>query len=62
VSSSMEIEVLEADARYYRDRLSLRRAKVYRWGLGRDARLLELERNLERTERRLKAQRSRTKR
>jgi hypothetical protein len=53
VSSPRELEVLEAEARYYRDRVSLLRAKLYRWGSGPTARLQELERELERAERRL---------
>jgi hypothetical protein len=53
VSSQGEFEVLEAEARYYRDRVSLLRAKLYRWGSGPTARLQELERELERAERRM---------
>jgi hypothetical protein len=34
VSSSRELELLEADAPYYRDRVALLPAKLYRWGLG----------------------------
>jgi hypothetical protein len=59
VSSSREIELLQADARYYHDRVSLLRAKLYRWGLGSNAKLRELERSLERAEQRLRDQRSR---
>lgn len=54
VSSSQELEQLQAEARYYRDRVSLLRAKLYRWGLGSNARLQELERQLERAEQRLR--------
>jgi hypothetical protein len=53
MSSSREIEQLQADALYYRDRISLLRAKLYRWGLGSNARLQRLEGELERAEKRL---------
>ena len=33
MNSPSERELLEAEARYYRDRLALLRAKLYRWGL-----------------------------
>jgi hypothetical protein len=56
---SNEIELLQADARYYRDRVALLRAKLYRWGLGSNARLRELERELERAEQRLREERLR---
>jgi hypothetical protein len=56
---SNEIELLQADARYYRDRVALLRAKLYRWGLGSNARLRELERELERAEERLREERLR---
>jgi hypothetical protein len=56
---SNEIELLQADARYYRDRVALLRAKLYRWGLGSTARLRELERELERAEQRLREERLR---
>jgi len=59
VSSNSEIELLEADARYYRERAALLRAKLYRWGLGSNARLVELERSAEVAEQRLRARRSR---
>jgi hypothetical protein len=48
------VELLEADARYCRERVSLLRAKLYGRGLGSTARLQELERELERAERRLR--------
>lgn len=54
MSSSGELELLRADVRYYRDRLSLLRAKRYRWGLGSNARSRELERILKLAERRLR--------
>lgn len=59
MSSSSEIELLHAEACYYRDRVSLLRAKQYRWGLGANAKLRELERSLERAEQRLREQRMR---
>ena len=34
-----DLEVLEADARYYHDRVALLRARLYRWGPGSNARL-----------------------
>ena len=54
MSSSAEIERLQAEASYCRDRVSLMRAKLYRLGLGPSARLRELERELERAEQRLR--------
>jgi hypothetical protein len=60
VSSSGELEQLRAEASYYHDRVALLRAKLYRWGLGSNARLQELERELERAERRLREERART--
>jgi hypothetical protein len=59
VSSGNEIEALQADARYYHDRVSLLRAKLYRWGLGSNARLEDLERKLERAEKRVQDERAR---
>jgi hypothetical protein len=61
VSSNGELELLEAEARYYRDRVALLRAKLYRWGLGSNPRLRELEGNLARAEKRLLDGRHRTK-
>jgi hypothetical protein len=57
-----EIELLQADAHYYRDRVSLLRAKLYRWGLGSTARLKDLERRLARAELRLREHRLREQR
>ncbi|MBV9466236.1 MAG: hypothetical protein JO206_09515 [Solirubrobacterales bacterium] len=54
MSSSREIESLWAEVHYQRDRVALLRAKLYRWGLGPNARLRELERRLEGAERRLR--------
>jgi hypothetical protein len=51
--------VLAAEARYYRERLSLLRAKTYRGGATSGARVRELERELESVERRLREARAR---
>jgi hypothetical protein len=59
VSSAKDLELLEADARYYRDRVALLRAKLYRWGQGSTPELQKLERHLAGAERRLRAQRAR---
>ena len=61
MSSSAEIERLQAEASYCRDRVSLTRAKLYRLGLGPSARLRELERELELAEQRLRDERLRAK-
>jgi hypothetical protein len=55
--SLKQIEQAQAEASYYRDRVALLRAKLYRWGLGTNARLEQLERELERAEQRLRAAR-----
>jgi hypothetical protein len=60
VNASDEMEVLEAEARYYRDRVALLRAKLYRGAVVPSARLRELERRQERAERRVQEQRMRT--
>jgi hypothetical protein len=57
--SSDEIEQLQADADYYHDRVALLRAKLYRWGLGSNAQLQDLEQELERAEQRLREERLR---
>jgi hypothetical protein len=54
VSSDNELELARADARYYRDRVALLRAKLYRWGSGSSPRLEQLERELQRAEQRLR--------
>jgi hypothetical protein len=59
MSRASEIDQLEADVVYYHDRIALLRAKLYRWGLGSNARLQGLERELERAERRLREERKR---
>jgi hypothetical protein len=53
VSSRNEIEHLQAEADYCHDRVALLRAKLYRWGVGTNARLQELERELEHAQNRL---------
>ena len=58
MSSARDIELLEADARYYPDRVAVLRAKLYRWGHGSTPELQKLERRLAGAERRLRAQRS----
>lgn len=57
--STGALELARAEARYIRDRLALLRAKHYRWGLGSSPRLQQLERELERAERRVAEVRSR---
>jgi hypothetical protein len=54
VSSRTDIEQLRAEADYYRDRVALLRAKLYRWGVGSNARLQALERELELAQQRLR--------
>ncbi len=56
MSSSSELEMRQADARYYGERVSLLRAKLYRKGLEGNSQLRELERKLELAERRLREQ------
>jgi hypothetical protein len=48
-----QVEQLQADAFYCRDRVALLRARLYRRGVGTNARLQELERELKRVEQRL---------
>jgi hypothetical protein len=59
MSRASDIDQLEADVSYYHDRVALLRAKLYRWGLGSNARLQGLERELERAEQRLRHERER---
>jgi hypothetical protein len=59
VSSAQEIELLEADERYYKDRVALLRAKLYRWGQAPTPQLRDLERRLAAAEQRLRDRRSR---
>lgn len=55
MSTRDEIDELQAVARYYRDRVALLRAKLYRGGIGSNARLQDLERELEHAQKRLRA-------
>ncbi len=54
MSSSSDLELAEADARYIRERVALLRAKLYGRGLGSRAQLERLERESERSERRVR--------
>jgi predicted nucleic acid-binding Zn-ribbon protein len=56
---SSEVEQLRTEVNYCRDRVALLRAKLYRWGLGTNARLQQLERELERAQQRLRDARDR---
>jgi hypothetical protein len=58
VSSGHELELAEAAERYNRERVALLRAKLYGRGSGPSARLQQLEREWERSERRLRELRS----
>ncbi len=59
MSSAKDLELLEADARYYHDRVALLRAKLYRWGQRSTPQLQALERRLASAELRLRERRSR---
>ena len=59
--SRNEIDQLRAEADYYHDRVALLRAKLYRWGLGTNARLQELEGELALALKGLRAARARAK-
>ena len=61
MTSRQEIENLEAEEEYYRDRVALLRAKRYRWGLGSSERLRALERSLARARHRVREARVRVK-
>jgi hypothetical protein len=61
MNSVNEIERLRAEADYYRDRVALLRAKLYRWGVGSSSRLETLEREIERARQRLRDARLRAK-
>ncbi len=52
--SSKQVVQLQEEADYYRDRVALLRARLYRWGLRPNARLRALERRLELVEQRLR--------
>lgn len=54
MSTRNEIDELEAMAAYCRDRVALLRAKLYRGGIGSNARLQALERELDRAQKRLR--------
>lgn len=56
-----QIEQLQAEVNYYRDRAALLRAKLYRSGLGTTTRWQEFERELARPEQRLRIARVRPK-
>lgn len=58
--NSRQVEQLQAEVDYYHDRVALLRAKLYRWGLGNNARLQEFERELEHARQRLRDARART--
>lgn len=53
MSSTGELELARAEVGYYHDRVALLRAKHYRWGVGSSPRLQQLERELQRAQRRL---------
>jgi hypothetical protein len=59
MSTDTSIDQLDAEARHYRERLSLLRAKMYRGGVTSGARLRELERSLLSAEHRLHEARAR---
>ncbi len=61
MSTNHELEQLEAETRYYRDRVSVLRARLYGQGTASNARLEELERGLARAEVRLRERRRREK-
>jgi hypothetical protein len=61
MSSDNELELAQAEVRYYQDRVALLRAKQYRWGLSPSPRLKQLEQKLQSAERRLSALRLRNK-
>jgi hypothetical protein len=53
MTTGQEIEALEAEVNYYRDRIALLRARLYRQGVGSNDRLAELERGLANARQRL---------
>ena len=59
MTSSDELYRLQAEADCCRDRVALLRARRYRWGLGSNARLEALERELELAQTRLRDARMR---
>ncbi len=60
MSPSNRSDELEAEVDYYRDRVALLRAKLYRQGIGTNARLQDLERSLEGAQGRLRRARAST--
>jgi predicted nucleic acid-binding Zn-ribbon protein len=58
VSSLGQIAEIEAEVVYYRDRLALLRARLYRQGVATSPRLEELQRRLDSAERRLRSARA----
>jgi hypothetical protein len=58
MSAESIVDQIEAERNYYRDRVALMRAKLYRQGRISTPRLQELERGLERAELRLAKARS----
>jgi hypothetical protein len=60
MSSRDRTDELEAEVDYYRDRVALLRAKLYRQGIGTNARLQDLERSLEGAQGRLRRARAST--
>lgn len=54
MSTQNDIDELQAMAAYYRDRAALLRAKLYRGGIGSNARLQALERERDRAQQRLR--------
>ena len=58
MSSLGQIAEIEAEVVYYRDRLAVLRARLYRQGVGSTPRLEELQRQLDSAQRRLRAARA----
>jgi hypothetical protein len=53
MNTNPSLESLQAEVTYYRDRVALLRARLYRRGIGSNDRLQELQRRLETAEQRL---------
>ena len=58
MSSLAQIAEMEAEVVYYRDRLALLRARLYRQGVASSPRLEELKRQLDGAQRRLRVARA----
>ena len=58
MSTLQEIEAIQAEVNYYRDRVALLRARLYRRGAGDTPRLQELQRRLDGAQARLRAARA----